>query len=683
MSLLKSCQYPAVFTLLVLLTTANLSAQSVAFRAPAYPLVTVDPYFSIWSMTDTLNAEDTKHWTQRPYPISAYIRVDGIVYRLMGGKESRKIAPAIQQSCKMSATATTYAFGCGGVTAELNFCSPLLLDQPDILSRPVNYVNFSVRSADKRVHNVQLFFSASSHIGIDLEGQESEWSQGDAGNMHWLRTGSTAQRLLGKKGDDVRIDWGYFYLVAKDKATFNVGNKDLALKVFAEKGMLEMPRTSSPTEQISNKIYHLSLAYDLEAVDSKKVEKQVLLAYDDIHSINYFGEKLNAWWRRDGKISFENMLEKAAAEYPVIRENCLKFDKELYKSALKAGNESYARLCILAYRQCIAAHKLVAAPDGTPLFFSKENFSNGSIATVDVTYPSAPLFLAYNTMYLKGMLEPIFYYAESGRWEKMMAPHDVGTYPSANGQTYPHDMPVEECGNMILLTAAVCAVDGNAEYAKKHWAMLSQWVQFLEMEGLDPKDQLCTDDFAGRLARNANLSLKAILGIAAYARMAETLGETEKANKYKAMAIDFAKKWQEMAADGDHTMLAFGQPGTWSQKYNLVWDKLFGFNLFSKEVYEKEVAWYKKVQQKYGLPLDSRKTYTKSDWILWSAVLADDKKDFLFLMEPVYLFATESPSRVPLGDWHETLDGKHIGMQARSVVGGYFMKMLVVKKRMK
>jgi hypothetical protein len=392
--------------------------------------------------------------------------------------------------------------------------------------------------------------------------------------------------------------------------------------------------------------------------------------------VQYFGKNLRPWWNRKGNISAESMLASAQKDYSALISECNAFDRKMYADAMSQGGKQFADLCELAYRQAIAAHKVVASPEGKLLFFSKENFSNGSIGTVDVTYPSAPLFILYNTELMKGMLRFIFEYSESGRWKKPFAAHDVGTYPLANGQTYGEDMPVEESGNMLILTAAVAAAEKNASFAQEHWETLTTWAEFLQKEGFDPANQLCTDDFAGHLARNANLSVKAIVGLACYGKLAGRLGKPDVEKKYMDIAKDMAQKWMKLADDGDHYTLAFESKGTWSQKYNLVWDKLLNLNVFPKAVRDKEIAYYKTKQQAYGLPLDSRKTYTKSDWIIWTATLADNQNDFNALIAPVWKFVNESPDKMPLSDWHETTDSKSVGFRARSVVGGYFIKML-------
>lgn len=562
---------------------------------------------------------------------------------------------AVQKNVKITATQTKYDFTCGPIDLHVEFASPLLMDDLDLLSRPVNYLSYEATSNDGQSHDVEIYFEATPEWAVNETNQEVAVTAGNTGDINFAKVGTTEQPILKKKGDNVRIDWGYFYLASKKSDRTFIGTT-LA--------------SSTPGLTYTDK---------LPGVSSKSVDGYLMLAYDDIESIQYFGNNLKAWWTNNGQVTIDKALTTAAADYDKIISSCDDFDSKLYDEVLKAGGENYAKLCLLAYRQSIAAHKLVKDGEGNTLFLSKENFSNGSIGTVDVTYPSAPLFLKYNPELLKGMLNPIFYFTESGKWTKPFAAHDVGTYPLANGQTYGGDMPVEECGNMLILTTAIADVEGNAKYAEKHWDALTTWANYLLEKGLDPENQLCTDDFAGHFAHNVNLSAKAIMGIAGYGKLADMLGKKDIANKYTAEAKRMAQEWVRMADDGDHFKLTFDQSGTWSQKYNLVWDKLLGLGIFPKEVLDKEIAYYVTKQNKYGLPLDNRKTYTKADWIIWTATLANDTTTFKKFIDPLYGFVSETPDRVPMSDWYETTDAKQVGFQARSVVGGYFIKLLEKK----
>ncbi len=355
--------------------------------------------------------------------------------------------------------------------------------------------------------------------------------------------------------------------------------------------------------------------------------------------------------------------------------------------ARAAGGEPYARLISLAYRQTLAAHGLVADEAGNPLHFSKENFSNGCIGTVDVIYPASPFFLLLNPALLKAQLVPVLEYARSPRWKFPFAPHDLGTYPKANGQVYGggekderNQMPVEESGNMLIMMAALARVEGDAKFAEAYWPLMTKWAEYLRDKGMDPENQLSTDDFAGHLARNTNLSIKAIVALGGYARLCEQLGKKDEAAQYRKLAEAMAAKWQQMAADGDHYVLAFGSPGTWSQKYNLVWDKLLGLNLFPDEIDARESAYYMTRMNRYGLPLDNRRGYTKLDWEVWTLLLMPQRQQRESLLGAIDRFVNETPNRVPLSDWYQTGDARQSGFQARSVVGGVFILMLEDEK---
>lgn len=803
-------------------------AGTAELRAPAYPLVTIDPYTSAWSCTDTLYNDAVRHWTGRVHSLIGAIRVDGQVYRFLGkeilpreallpsaqyepwegryrlkeppkgwekpgfddsgwdtgkgafgtagmpalstpwetediwirrefrlqkGEAGEKLylvyshddifelylngkqlvatgyewqrnvvlpldinllsddgenviavhchnrtggglvdfgifrdketsnalaVAAVQKSVSISATQTRYEFACGPVDLQLTFLSPLLPAEPDILSRPVNYITYSASSADGELHDVEIYIEATPEWAVDQITQEVSVEKGKTDNLVYFKAGTTEQSILGKKGDDRRIDWGYFYLCAEQRPeiTSLSGGYNETKEMFASTGRLAKEGGIKQVCSMHREMPVMAFAEQLGKVGEKSASGYMMIGYDDVYSIQYFGDNLMAWWKKEGNVTMDDALLSASSDYNALCKKCSAFDRKLWKDAVSAGGEKYAALCVLAFRQSIAAHKLLKDRQGNTLFFSKENFSNGSIGTVDVTYPSAPLYLYYNPDLLKGMMNPIFYYAESGKWTKPFAAHDVGTYPLANGQTYGGDMPVEESGNMLILTTAISFIEKNAGYAEKHWDVLTQWADYLLQKGLDPENQLCTDDFAGHFAHNANLSVKAIMAIAGYGKMAAMLGKKDVAEKYTSEAKAMALKWIEMADDGDHYRLTFDKPGTWSQKYNLVWDKLLDINIFPEDVYRKEVAYYLTRQNDFGLPLDNRKTYTKSDWITWTATLADDDQTFVKFIDPLYRYVTETPDRVPMSDWYETTDARKVGFQARSVVGGYFIKML-------
>jgi len=674
----------AFAALALTLSTASAHAQEVrSLRPPAVPLVTHDPYFSVWSDRDQLTDDWSRHWTGAIQAMCGMARIDGKPYRFLGPQPAA--APAMEQvGLEVLPTRTRYHFRAGGVNLDLNFTTPALPQDLDVLSRPVTYVTWDVRATDAHKHRVSLYLDTTAEWAVNRVDQPVEWSRGKSPGLDVLRIGTKEQPVLGKAGDNLRIDWGHLYLARPkgDAGESVIAGDRAARDGFVSKGDLpdkddtRMPRPASTDWPV------LATRFDLGAVGSHTASRHLLVGYDDLYSIEYFQQKLRPYWRRKGQ-DMESLLAQAEREYAPLMRRCADFDGTLLADLRASGGERYSQVAALSFRQCLAAHKLVAGTDGTPLYFSKENFSNGCIDTVDVTYPSSPFFLLFSPTLLKGQLIPILDYAASPRWKFPFAPHDLGTYPKANGQVYgggerteQDQMPVEECGNMLVMLGALARREGNAQFATKYWPVLTKWADYLREKGLDPENQLCTDDFAGHLAHNANLSLKAIEGLGAYALLCDLAGKKADAAAYRQAAQQMAGRWVVMAYDGDHYRLTFDRPGTWSQKYNLVWDRLLGLNLFPAFVARREIAFYKTKQNQYGLPLDNREAYTKLDWIYWTATMAERGEDFRALTDPVYRFANESPSRVPLTDWYMTTDGRQRGFQARSVVGGVFIKLL-------
>ena len=655
--------------------------QEVALRPPATPLVAFDPYFSIWSMSDKLTDSDTKHWTGKEQPLNGLIRIDGKTFRFMGTRPERSIPALPQLSLQVLPTHTVYTFGGNGIQLVVTFFTASLPNDLDALARPVTYLNWDVSATDSGQHSVSLLLDCDPVLAVDNHTQQVTWGRAKAGSLDILSTGSRDQRVLERFGDDLRRDWGFFHLAVPASGQAEMVNSSDAMDSFVASGdipnedELDMPSSAE-------RAAHLAVEFKLKVEGSQIQSRHILLAYTELFTIEYLNERLRPYWRRNGD-SAQTMLQTAETQFADLDKRGRDFDSELISDLKKSGGDAYAQIATLAFRQTLAAHGLAVGLNGQPLMFPKENFSNGCISTVDVLYPSAPFFLFFNPALLEAQLEPVLKYSALPRWRWPFAPHDLGTYPLANGQVYgggerteENQMPVEESGNMLILIAALGREQGNFHLAQTYWPQLSKWADYLKSKGLDPENQLSTDDFAGHLAHNSNLSIKAIEGLAAYAQMARGLGKNALATEFGQAARTMVVKWQQMAVDGDHYKLAFDKPGTWSQKYNLVWDQLLGFDLFPNKVRETETAFYLKHLNVYGLPLDNRADYTKLDWEIWTATLANNRDEFNQELQAIQKWLNEGPSRVPLTDWYDTKTGKQVGFQARSVVGGVYMKAL-------
>jgi len=657
----------AVLLLLAIVCAPIVVAEEM--RPPSVPLVACDPYFSIWSSADKLTDADTVHWTGKPHRLISTITVDAAQYRLMGA-EPADLPAFPQRRLQVLPTRTVYSFEGAGIKLSITFMTPALPDDLDLLSRPVTYVTWEVQSVDGNVHHVSVDFAASGELAVNVPSQQVTAGELDVRGLKTVRIGSVEQPILAKKGDDIRIDWGYLYVSAPGLTS------DVQARVINSRG--ESPVAAGDVAA--------SFTFESIRVADRPVTRWLMLAYDDLYSIQYMKQDLRPYWRRNGW-NATTLLRASWEQYEELSNRCAAFDRELMADLVRVGGEQYAALAALAYRQCFAAGKFVADAHGQPLQFCKENHSNGCIATSDVFYPMSPQFLLFGPSLTKSFIVPFMNYAASERWRFPFAPHDLGQYPHANGQRYgggerseENQMPVEESGNLLILFAAVAQMEGTADFAKLYWPQLQQWAEYLKEKGFDPENQLCTDDFAGHLAHNVNLSAKAICALASFAKLCRMRGDAQRAEEYHQLAKQFARRWMQEAHDGDHYRLAFDRPGTWSQKYNLVWDEILDLGLFPGHVKRTEMDHYRKVQNQYGLPLDNRATYTKLDWILWTATLTQERDDFEALVDPVCRFLNETPDRVPMTDWYFTDTAKRRGFTARPVVGGVFLQMLYNEK---
>ncbi len=591
---------------------------------------------------------------------------------------------ALQKNVDVLACNTFYNFTCGPVDLDVVFTAPMDINDLDLISTPINYITYRVRSNDGQPHSVQFYYGLTPEMTVfDIVSTRSQYVEENG--IKYVEAGSTGQPVLKTAGDLRSIDWGYIYIPGINGevtlADFNTSESE-----FAQHGHIENPKTGTVRATNYSKYPVLALTHDFGSVSEGK--SYMMIGYDEVKDIRLWGKDYKGYWARDGKTifqAFEEYRDNYWHNMAVARD----MDKLIYEDGFNTGGKKYAEMLSGTYRHCLAAHKLFEDEDGDLMYFSKENNSNGCVNTVDLTYPSAPLFLSYNPQLEKGMITSILKYQKSGRWNYDFAAHDLGTYPHANGNVYGNPnandgstMPLEENANIITLAAFIAKLDGNMDYIDHYWDVITRWKKYLVNNGKEPGNQLCTDDFKGHSSRNANLAVKAIMGIAAYAELCKMRGDEDAYNEHMNIAHDYAHYWVDMdrSADGKWYFMEFENSNHWGLKYNMLWDKLWNWNIFNDEytgdVIATDIAYYKTKINTWGLPLDSRDNTGKSDWVAWTAAMTENAADFAAFMDPEWKWANETTDRWPLSDWHWT-DSKSVrGFRARSVIGGLWAPVL-------
>eukprot|EP00762_Andalucia_godoyi_P007106 ANDGO_01835.mRNA.1 Glutaminase A len=673
-------------------------------RPPAVPLVVSDPFVSIWSTTDNLYDSWPQHWSGATTALTGLIRIDGSPFRFMGPDDGILPNATMQQTnVSVFPTRTVYEFQRNGVGLTVTFNTPSIIkgkslgDDADMLSRGVTYVDFETKTLDGAPHSVSLYFDMTSELVVNDVSTPVVWNRVASSTVCGftsLRMGSEKQPVLDQAGDAVRISWGYVYLSttnASDVSSVFSGSV-LSRSAFGRDGSLpkvddnRMPRACSDNWPVMALVFG---NMDVSATVSQ--QRWIMLNVDDQFSVKYFGQFLPPFWKYlFGNV--ERLICTSISEHDQLQVLSKSFDLSLLSNLESTGGASYATLGGLTYRQVTGATKLTFDADsGRIRFFMKEISSDGDIQTVDVIYPASPFFLYLNPQLLTLQLLPIFEYAlnmTSDPYPLVWAPHHLGTYPICDIlPSQQENMPVEETANMILMLAAIAQKDSYSAMMSMlpegSWGMIEQWAQYLWENTLDTENQLCTDDFEGPSAHNANLAAKGIVAMGAFAYLAHLRGDDVQSLKFVNMARNYSSFWEKYALDSSssgpaHYKLQYDKPNSWSLKYNLAWDLVLGTAIFRPEVVSAELDYYfSQHTTHYGLPLDVRSDYAKFDWCSWVAAMSPDPTKFSSVMDSLLAYANETPSRVPLSDWYFAHTSVSVGFRSRSVVGGLYLKQLV------
>jgi hypothetical protein len=303
-----------------------------------------------------------------------------------------------------------------------------------------------------------------------------------------------------------QAEWGYWYWStdAANGMTHQSGQDTVVRGQFSSNGALTNEADTN-YRAINNAWPVFGFSSDLGTVNSNPVSTLFSLGLTQDEAIQYEGSSgygpVPSLWKSyfDTDVDAATFFHKDFSDSSALASS---FDSKVATESIAVAGEEYLTLTSLAARQAFGATQLCGTESKTYLFL-KEISSDGNMNTVDVVFPAYPIFLYSNPEFLKLVLDPLFENQEAGHYPQTYAMHDLGSnYPNATGHNDGNDeaMPLEECGNMIIMTLAYAQKAGDTDYLSTHYALLKKWVSYLIDEALYPANQISTDDFAGSLA---------------------------------------------------------------------------------------------------------------------------------------------------------------------------------------
>ena len=715
---------PSLFLASSVMTVAALCGQVASaqtftpIKPPAPPLITRAPYLNTWLHASNGIAPGVwpEHWNGDVKAITGIAYIDNQPYLFVGAPNVQGLTQSMTQtSLTTTPTQSIFTFNAGGVNLTVDFLSPVEAKDLRRLSMPLSDIITTAQSSDGSNHTVSVYFDISGEWASGLTGINNQpaalinWAPetinrnadgtGTPGTLSTWTVMPTSPMVFTQSNDFA--DWGtVLWSTETTSGLTTQSGADVTVRgQFVGSGVLANTNDTNQPRAINNAWPVFAFARALGTVGTTPTQPfTILLGRVRDPAINFLGNSVRSLWTQYWP-AYENMLAFAYndAFAAVSRANAT--DAAITRAATIVGGTHYAGLTAATLRQAFAGTELTNTTSN-PYLFLEEISSDDNVSTVDVLYPSMPAFLYLNPELVRYLIAPVIFYAESGQWPQLFAPHDLGsTYPNATGHNDGggENMPVEETANMLIMADAYMQhvpKQEAAAYANAHYAIFKQWATYLTTipagvqypNALDPQFQNQTDDFTGPIAHSVNLALKGIEAVGAMAQIAAIAGNAQDAHDFKKQSQSMIGTWAQLSQNTarNHLLLQYREPANayspdtssepdsyYSLKYNAYPDKLLGLNLIPQSILTEEANFYKTQETSNGIPLDPRHTYTKADWELWTAASSNEPTLTQNLIDEVYNYANTSTSATPFPDLYDTIS-QSTTFSARPVMGGAF-----------